>query len=714
MKRRHLTGLLVLAALALLAGRSGSSRAAPPLALAPRPAGRAPLVPLLIANPLQPIHPHSGPAPVTLRTLPDQTIDLGPLGIRPIAVPLAPQNSKSAPRPGLARLLPNGGALGTQNAFMGVDPDVVSQSTTSAIGTLLSSFTPNEPIAYYVNGTLAGTFAANADGRLGVSLSPGPGLGYLTMEGIGATSGKRAGGVAYVLDAAPPVPGVAAGPHANNPTGSGTGTFNLRGNRWIAGTSINIARNGVLLGTVTSSAAGTFNTALTLAAGADTSAVYSAYTSTGLSLAGISVEERADAGTPPQGDQNLARAFVDRAVIPLAGSAAVGEVGEGFQPGETVNLSGCTTGSQTASANGAVAFFIDYTGVGTGTSQCVYTGASSGRVARATVQGDIKARNAPSAITAPATLTTLATDFLFLFDRLLPNQVGTVYVDGTSQGLTTIDATGSGAVGVSAAGLAVGSHAVIFVGTSGQVALAPLYVIPASETATPTNTVVPTATAAATATAIATATATTPATATATATRTSTATATGVAGTATATPCWGPNAIGNGGFETGSLAPWVAAGGNPDPTVATAQVHTGTYAALLGTLSGGEPTGDSMLYQALTVPAGGGTLSYWYFPLTTDTISFDWQDAYIADASGTILATIMHVCQNDGVWKHVTFDMAPYAGQMVRVEFLVHQDGFGDLTAMYVDDVTLQLALACGSATATATGTPPTSTPTAT
>ncbi|HMA34116.1 MAG TPA: S-layer homology domain-containing protein, partial [Chloroflexia bacterium] len=40
--------------------------------------------------------------------------------------------------------------------------------------------------------------------------------------------------------------------------------------------------------------------------------------------------------------------------------------------------------------------------------------------------------------------------------------------------------------------------------------------------------------------------------------------------------------------------------------------------------------------------------------------------------------------------------------------------GFGDLTSMNVDDVTLQPVIACGTNTATATGTPPTSTPTVT
>ena len=34
-------------------------------------------------------------------------------------------------------------------------------------------------------------------------------------------------------------------------------------------------------------------------------------------------------------------------------------------------------------------------------------------------------------------------------------------------------------------------------------------------------------------------------------------------------------------------------------------------------------------------------------------------------------------------------------GQTIRVKFLVHQDGFGVLTGMFVDDV--QLTLPCGS-----------------
>ena len=54
--------------------------------------------------------------------------------------------------------------------------------------------------------------------------------------------------------------------------------------------------------------------------------------------------------------------------------------------------------------------------------------------------------------------------------------------------------------------------------------------------------------------------------------------------------------------------------------------------------------------------------------------------------------------------------MTPYAGQTVRIEFLVHGDNAGDWTNMYVDDVLISGP--CGSTTPTDTPTvaPPTDT----
>ena len=163
--------------------------------------------------------------------------------------------------------------------------------------------------------------------------------------------------------------------------------------------------------------------------------------------------------------------------------------------------------------------------------------------------------------------------------------------------------------------------------------------------------------------------------------------------------------IQNGGFETGGFAPgWIIDGTMNAPVVNSTNPHSGTFSALAGNVSGGEPTGNSSFYQQFVVPAGGGTLSFWHWDLTTDTITFDWQDAYITDSNGNILLTIFHQCLNTQAWVNQTVDMTPYAGQTVRIKFLVHQDGFnppGDVTGMYVDDV--QLTAPCGTPTPTPT-----------
>jgi hypothetical protein len=152
----------------------------------------------------------------------------------------------------------------------------------------------------------------------------------------------------------------------------------------------------------------------------------------------------------------------------------------------------------------------------------------------------------------------------------------------------------------------------------------------------------------------------------------------------------------NGGFETGTLPPWTIIASNPAPVVNSTSPHTGTKAAFLGNLPGPEPLGDASMYQQFVVPASGGILSYWYRGYTEDGITFDWQDAYITNTSNVILATIMHVCVTNA-YTQVNYNLAAFAGQTIRVQFLVHQDNFGDVTNMYVDDVAISGYSCCGA-----------------
>jgi len=169
--------------------------------------------------------------------------------------------------------------------------------------------------------------------------------------------------------------------------------------------------------------------------------------------------------------------------------------------------------------------------------------------------------------------------------------------------------------------------------------------------------------------------------------------------------------IRNDGFETGHFTPWVIDGTSPSPVVTNDLSHSGTYSAFVGGNLplqfcgfGTEATGDSSFYQEFGPVPTGVTLSFWHFDCTVDSIIFDWQDAYITDTNGNILQTIYHQCSNTQCWVNQTVDLTPYVGQTIRVKFLVHQDGAGDLTSMFVDDV--QLTVLCALVTPTPTPTP--------
>jgi uncharacterized lipoprotein YddW (UPF0748 family) len=105
----------------------------------------------------------------------------------------------------------------------------------------------------------------------------------------------------------------------------------------------------------------------------------------------------------------------------------------------------------------------------------------------------------------------------------------------------------------------------------------------------------------------------------------------------------------------------------------------------------------SSIYQEVTIPGDAvrATLSFWYYPLSLDTIEFDWQGVAIFDLdwSQPPLAWAMpKVCSDSQTWTHHTFDLTPYKEQTIIVYFNVYNDGLDNLkTAMYLDDVSVQV-----------------------
>ena len=387
-------------------------------------------------------------------------IDLTRAGIIPIPFDL----------PAL-RHMPDGAIVGSQNAYMATTADVVPLNTTRAVGTLFSGFTPGETINIFLNGSLAGTAPADANGRLGLFFDTGSLEGVVTVDGIGQTSGERAGGVLQVRSNAPASPGLAMAPHAIGVNGSRT--FSALGTRHQANTTINIAVNGFIVFTVTSDANGSFAFSTQPAASPDAPLLFTATTATVGSMAGVSLENRSDAG---DGDMNVTRGFVDRPYVPSGTGGVMALDAEGFFPNETLVLSGCGSDSAPADANGALGAFL-VAGPGSGDYTCALTGATSGRVATFQMIGNSLATNAPGATTSASTMRIGGSaSFLFQYDRLAASESGTVFIDGVSQGGAGTDALGKGMITLTRPA-AIGPHAVVFSGVTGDLAIAPLYVI---------------------------------------------------------------------------------------------------------------------------------------------------------------------------------------------------------------------------------------------
>ncbi|MGB9639684.1 MAG: hypothetical protein ACPL4H_02155, partial [Anaerolineales bacterium] len=164
----------------------------------------------------------------------------------------------------------------------------------------------------------------------------------------------------------------------------------------------------------------------------------------------------------------------------------------------------------------------------------------------------------------------------------------------------------------------------------------------------------------------------------------------------------------NGGFE--NTSGWVRLNSPIPPVYTSVRSHSGKQSMLAGvTQNGSTAKGYSIFEQMVSIPSTITSASlqfYWWAQsgesnlntlpaqLSTDTNLAgsdpnDLQYVAIMDLNHHVLAYPLWRRSNNRSWEASSFDLTPYKGQTIILRFGVYNDGDGDVTAMYVDDVSI-------------------------
>jgi hypothetical protein len=176
-------------------------------------------------------------------------------------------------------------------------------------------------------------------------------------------------------------------------------------------------------------------------------------------------------------------------------------------------------------------------------------------------------------------------------------------------------------------------------------------------------------------------------------------------------------AIGNTGFEFSGYWNLLEGLGYYPSSYSIALAHTGSRSVRIGIVNPADNslTDSIVRSQPISIPAGGtsATLSLWLYPLSSEaaalapdqappdsdfgdaTLLYDAQFVRVLNASNAVIGTLLYMRSNNAFWSYHTFDLSSYAGQTIKIEIGVYNDGTDGITALYADDVSLQL---CGGA----------------
>jgi hypothetical protein len=125
--------------------------------------------------------------------------------------------------------------------------------------------------------------------------------------------------------------------------------------------------------------------------------------------------------------------------------------------------------------------------------------------------------------------------------------------------------------------------------------------------------------------------------------------------------------VGNGGFES-TLHGWATSGS----TASSTYHQQGHHSARAGSTAA--TTGDSIVSQTVTVPAGKHRLSVWWSGRCADTKAKAWATILFRhNSSGTTSTLLPRTCVAKGSWKKVTTKVTP--GHSYTLSLVNHDDG---------------------------------------
>ncbi|MDH6131490.1 hypothetical protein P3T37_000859 [Kitasatospora sp. MAA4] len=154
------------------------------------------------------------------------------------------------------------------------------------------------------------------------------------------------------------------------------------------------------------------------------------------------------------------------------------------------------------------------------------------------------------------------------------------------------------------------------------------------------------------------------------------------------TGCTPAQLIGNGGFETGSAAPWTATSGVINSDTTSEPANSGSYDAWL---DGYGSAHTDTLSQAVKIPAGCKASFTYFLHIDTAKTGTTAADKLTVTANGTTLQTFSNVNANTG-YTQETVDLSAYAGQTVTLKYTGVENSSSAQTSFVIDDAAVNVS----------------------